>query len=143
MRLEPLYTVEFRYPEHWHVDLGAESAHFFIAEGRCEGRVTGGFRGANHPWRRTDGTYVPDFQGAIDTDDGATILFDYRGYGRAYPEPHRQVVGSATHVTGDPRYRWLNDVVCALAGQVRPWEQSMQIVLEVAELVWEAPPGAD
>ena len=140
MRLEPLYRVEFRYPEHWHVELGAESQHFFIAEGRCDGRITGRFRGANHPRRRTDGTYLPDFQGAIETDDGATILFDYRGYGRAYPEPQRQVVATATHVSADDRYRWLNDVVCAIAGEVRPRGDATSIVLDVAELVWERPP---
>ena len=140
MRLEPLYRVTFRYPEHWHAELGGESAHFFIAEGRCEGRVAGRFRGANHPRRRGDGTYLPDFQGAIETDDGATILFDLRGYGRAYPEPRRQVVGVVTHVTGDGRYRWLNDVVCPLAGEVRPRGDGTDVVLEVAELLWEPPP---
>jgi hypothetical protein len=47
--------------------------------------VTGRFRGANHPRRRGDGTFLPDFQGVITTDDGATIFFDYRGYGRSLP----------------------------------------------------------
>ena len=143
MRLEPIYRVRFRYPQHWHAELsgpsGSESAHFFLADGRCEGRVAGRLRGANHPRRRVDGTYLPDFQGAIDTDDGATILFDYRGYGRSYPEPRRQVVASGTHVTSDERYRWLNDVVCAIGGEVRPGEGrcETEIVLDVAEVVWE------
>ena len=146
MRLEPLYRVAFRYPEHWHAELegvkGIESAHFFIADGRCDGRINGRFRGANHPRRRTDETYLPDFQGAIETDDGATILFDLRGYGRAYPAGNRQVVGTATHVSGDERYRWLNDVVCPLAGEVRasPEPGATEIVLDVAELVWEEIP---
>jgi hypothetical protein len=85
---------------------------------------------------------VPDFQGAIETDDGATILFDLRGYGRAYPVGNRQVVGTATHISGDERYRWLNDVVCALAGQVRAQREpgATEIVLDVAELVWEEIP---
>lgn len=143
MRLEPLYRVRFHYPEAWFVELegqrGTESEHFFIAEGRCEGRIAGRFRGANHPHRRTDLTYLPDFQGVIETDDGADVMFDYRGYGRAYPEEMRQVVAAATHLAGDERYRWLNDVVCAIAGQVRPREDAggMEIVLDVAELVWE------
>jgi hypothetical protein len=146
VRLDPLYRVAFRYPEHWHVELegtnGLESAHFFLAEGRCEGRINGRFRGANHPRRRTDETYLPDFQGAIETDDGATILFDLRGYGRAYPIGNRQVVGTATHVSGDERYRWLNDVVCALAGEVRAHSDpgKTEIVLDVAALVWEEIP---
>jgi hypothetical protein len=143
VRLEPLYRVTFRYPEHWHAELnraGAnETAHFFVADGRCEGRISGRFRGANAARRRADGTYVPDFQGAIETDDGATILFALRGYGRSYPEPNRQVVGSVTHASGDERYLWLNDVVCPVAGEVRRGTErgTTRIVLDVAELVWE------
>ena len=148
MKLEPLYSAAFAYPEAWYVELegeqGTESQHFFIAEGRCEGRIAGRFRGANHPRRRTDLTYLPDFQGVIETDDGATLMFDYRGYGRAYPEERRQVVGTGTHVSGDERYRWLNDVVCMIVGEARPREtgKGMDIVLEVAELVWEPPESA-
>ncbi len=145
MRLERLYSVLFHYPEAWFVELdderGIESQHFLIAEGRCEGRLSGRLRGANHPRRRTDLTYLPDFQGVIETDDGATIAFDLRGFGRSYPEPNRQVVGVVTHLTGDEHYRWLNDAVCPLAGEVRPRadESGVDIALEVAELVWEPP----
>jgi hypothetical protein len=141
VRLENLYRATFWYPESWFVELegerGIESEHFFIAVGRIEGRIDGRLRGANHPHRRTDLTYLPDYQGVIETDDGATIIFDYRGYGRAYPEPGRQVVGFATHVSGDERYTWLNDVVCAVAGEVQPGDERTEIVLDVAELVWE------
>ena len=145
MRVEPLYTVVFHYPEAWYVEVGGErgteSQHFFIAEGRCEGRLAGRFRGANHPRRRTDLTYLPHFQGVIETDDGATVAFDLRGYGRAYPEPNRQVVGVATHLASDERYRWLNDAVCPLVGEVwpRPGGAGTDIALEIAELVWEPP----
>ena len=55
-------------------------------------------RGANHPRRRTDGTYCPDFQGVIETGDGAEVMFDWRGYGRAYPVGARQIVLTATHL---------------------------------------------
>jgi hypothetical protein len=144
LRVEPLYSVRFVYPEAWYVELegerGVESQHFFIAEGRAEGRVSGRFRGANHPRRRTDLTYLPDFQGVIETDDGATLTFDYRGYGRAYPEGRRQVVAVATHLSSHERYRWLNDVVCPIVGEVQPSEDGpTEILLEVAELVWEPP----
>jgi hypothetical protein len=143
MKLEPLYRAEFTYPEPWAVDLagaaGTEGQHFFIAEGHCEGRVSGRLRGANHPRRRTDHTFVPDFQGVIETDDGANLFFDYRGYGRAYPEGRRQIVGSATHLADDERYHWLNDVVCVCTDEVhlRPDESGADLVLDVAELVWE------
>jgi uncharacterized protein DUF3237 len=143
VKLEALYRVEFTYPEAWAVELegpaGTEGQHFFIAEGQCEGRISGRLRGANHPRRRTDQTFVPDFQGVIETDDGASLFFDYRGYGRAYPEGRRQIVGSATHLAEEERYRWLNDVVCVCSGEVRTRadKSGVDLVLEVAELVWE------
>jgi len=50
MRLEPLYRIRFTYPESWAVGLdGGWQQMFFLAEGRCEGLVTGRFRGANFP----------------------------------------------------------------------------------------------
>jgi hypothetical protein len=50
MRLEPLYRIRFGYPESWAVGLdGGWQQMFFIAEGRCEGSITGRFRGANFP----------------------------------------------------------------------------------------------
>ena len=143
MKLEPLYRVEFEYPEGWFVDLpGGWGQLFAIAEGRAAGRISGRFRGANHPRLRTDGTFMPDFQGVIETDDGATIFFDYRGYGRAYPQGRRQIVSTALHVSGDDGYAWLNDVVCVGAGEVRSNGDDTTLVLDVAELVWE-PPGYD
>ena len=48
MRLEPLYRIRFAYPESWAAGLdGGWQQLFFIAGGRCEGAVTGRFRGAN------------------------------------------------------------------------------------------------
>jgi hypothetical protein len=147
MRLEPLYVARFHYPENWAVSLGtggpsgaSESQHFFVAEGSVSGRLTGRLRGANHPRRRSDGTFLPDFQGVINTDDGAVVLFDCRGYGRAYPPEARQVVGTATHITEHAKYRWLNDSVAVCTGIVRPLAGgSMELVLEWAELIWEPP----
>jgi uncharacterized protein DUF3237 len=144
MRLEPLYSLRFTYPEEWGVNLAdpgsTESQWFFIAEGRCEGRISGRFRGANHPRRRSDGTFEPNFQGVIETDDEATIYFDFGGYGRAYPVGRRQIVGYARHLSDDERYRWLNDTVSVSTGEVRVMEgQDTVLVLETAELIWEPP----
>jgi hypothetical protein len=103
--------------------------------------VTGRFRGANHPRRRGDGTFLPDFQGVITTDDGATIYFDYRGYGRAYPPGRRQIVAAATHLSADERYRWLNDSLSVGTGEVRTLaDGSWELVVDWAEVVWEPPP---
>lgn len=83
----------------------------------------------------------------IETSDGAVIMFDYRGYGRAYPPGRRQIVGAAWHLSDHHKYKWLNDVVCALAGEVRVPDKSpeqlkqidVELVIDVSELVWEAP----
>ena len=115
-----------------------ECKFFFLAQGRCEGRISGRFRGANHPNRRGDGTFLPDFQGVIETDDGAELLFDYRGYGRAYPVGRRQIVATGTHLSEDERYRWLNDSLSVGVGEVRSQpDETTELVVEWAELVWE------
>jgi hypothetical protein len=142
MRLEPLYLLTFRYPEQWGVGIDSDDSpagyYFFIAEGRCTGRITGRFRAANHPMRRTDGTFLPDLQGVIETADGATIVLDMRGYGRAYPLSAREVVVSLTHVSDDPRYRHLNDTLSVGCGEVRRLsDEETELVVDVRELVWE------
>ena len=136
MRLEPLYRIVFSYPEHYHVD-GPDFRGYFFAEGRCEGALTGRFRGMNHPRLRPDDVYLPDFQGVIETVDGATLAFDLRGFGRAR-DYGREVVGTIVHSTADDRYSRLNDALCVLAGEARERE----ILLDVAELIWE-PSTAD
>jgi hypothetical protein len=43
--------------------------------------------------RRTpDGRCCPDIRAVIETEDGATIMFESHCYGRAHPEGRRQVV---------------------------------------------------
>jgi hypothetical protein len=169
MRLEPLYTIGFFYPDGWEVKLtgkkGTEEDHFYFAEGKCEGRVSGRFRGSNHPHRRTDETFVMNIQGFIETTDSALIMLDYQGYGRSSERSQelykllpatnpatkrrRQVVGFARHTTSSEKYRRLNDAVCAIAGEVRvpmdiPPEKVKQadvkLVFSVAEVIWEPPP---
>ena len=82
---------------------------------------------------------LPDFRGALDTDDGATILFTWHGYARPGAADRREIVGSITHLTGNERYTWLNNTMCAMAGEVRPrkGEDGFEVVFEGAELVWE------
>jgi hypothetical protein len=110
-----------------------------IAEGRAEGRLSARLRGANFPRRRVDDTLVPEFRGVLETEDGAALLFTWRGYARAREDGMRELVGSVTHVCDDERYRWLNDVVCLLTGEVRPRadRDGFEVVFDVAELVWE------
>ena len=142
MRLEPLYRARVMFSRIWGVSLAEgdslEGRFFGIGEGRCEGRISGRFWGANHPHRRGDGTFLPDLQGVIETDDGAEVLFDYRGYGRAHPEGRRQIVASGTHASEDERYRWLNDSLSVGNGEVRPQEDGTTgVIIEWSRLMWE------
>jgi hypothetical protein len=143
MRLEPLYRATFTTPESWAVELngvdGAEAQLFLIAEGRSEGRLSARLRAANYPRRRTDGTLLPDFRGALEADDGATILFSWQGYAREARDGARELVGAVMHVSDDDRYRWLNTAVCALTGEVRPRPggAGFEVAIDVSELIWE------
>ena len=143
MRLEQLYRLRFVYPSGWDVELeGGWQQHFYLAEGSCEGALTGRFRAANYPLRRTsEGPFQPDMRGVIETDDGATVMFESHGYGRAHPVGKRQIVGTVLHLSDAPDYRRLNDVVCVCVGEVRSVvdgpDPGTHLVLDVAELIWE------
>jgi Protein of unknown function (DUF3237) len=143
LQLAPLYRIRFTYPESWTVGLeGGWEQHFFLAEGRCEGSISGRLRGANYPRREgAEGPFRPDFRAVIETDDGATIMFEWHGYGRAYPPGRRQIVGAIFHSSDTDRYRRLNDAVCVCVGEVRapadPVQSEPDLVLDVAELIWE------
>lgn len=143
MRLEPLYRIRFTYPESWEVLLeGGWRQVFLLAEGRAEGQISGRFRGANYPLRHgATGPFRPDFRAAIETDDGATVLFEWHGYGRAYPPGRRQIVGAVFHTADREPFARLNDVVCVCVGEVRssaaPARPEPDLVIDVSELVWE------
>jgi hypothetical protein len=70
---------------------------------------------------------------------GATVMFAWHGFAVPRSDSTLELVGSITHVTEDQRYRRLNDVVCALTGEVRRrvGDGGYEVVLDVAELVWE------
>ncbi len=143
MRLKPLYRIVFTYPESWAVKIGGGwEQHFYLAEGRCAGVLTGRFRGANFPLREgPGGSFRPDFHAVIETEDAATVMVELRGYGRAYPQRRRQIVGTVLHQTDGEQYLRLNDAVCVCVGEVRmptdPNQREPDLVLDVAELIWE------
>jgi hypothetical protein len=143
MLLERLYTVTFTTPEAWSVeitaDAGTEGRSFLLAEGRSTGRLSARYRAANFPRKRTDGALVPEFRGVLETDDGATILFEWRGLAVRTDSGTRRLFGSLMHTTEDPRYFWLNDRVCAVEGEVRPRTDGSgsEVICEVSEMVWE------
>jgi hypothetical protein len=141
MRTEPLYRATWVTPEAWSVELtgptGTEGRSFFIAEGRTQGRLSARLRAANFPRRRVDGALVPEFRGVLETDDGATIMYAWEGYARLGTDGMRELVGAIRHETDDPRYAWLNDRFGVVVGEVRPRGDGFEVVVDVAELVWE------
>src|SRR5262249_4284312 len=114
MRLEPLYRVRFTYPESWSVGLdGGWQQMFFIAGGRCEGSVTGRFRGEIFPGKEgAGGASGPVFRAVIEPAAGAVSMVELHGYGRPYPPERRQIVGSVFHLADRAPYSRLNDAVC-------------------------------
>ena len=86
--------------------------------GTATGRIEGTVVWSNYPRRRTDGRMLPNLRGLITTQDGASILFEFRG--RTIfegDEPGRQnLVGwfESDHES----YRWLNDLVCIAEGGI-------------------------
>jgi Protein of unknown function (DUF3237) len=143
MQLEPLYRVTFTTPESWTVtregESGAEGQSFLIAEGRADGRLSARYRGANFPRRRVDGALEPAFRGVLETDDGAAILFHWEGLATLTDTGMRRLLGMAQHTSDDERYRWLNDQVCTVEGEVRRQTSAtgFDVVLSVSEMVWE------
>jgi hypothetical protein len=128
VRLEPLYRLSFRYPESFR----AGDELLLLAEGRAEGRLNGRFRGANRARRLPDGSYLPALDGAVETEDGATVLIGLTGRGAPQAEPQGRVVAAIVH-SAEGGYGWLNDVLGVVCGEVR----GREVVLDVAELVWE------
>jgi hypothetical protein len=59
VRLEALYRVQFSYQERYAIN-GPDVGSIFVAEGRCDGALTGRFRGLNHPRLRPDNVYLPN-----------------------------------------------------------------------------------
>ncbi len=142
MRLEPLYRARFATKESWNVEVagqhGVEGQSFLLVEGGCDGRLRATLRAANFPRRRSDGVLTPDFRGVLETDDGAVVLFAWRGYGTTTADGERRLVGTITHLTDDDRYRWLNEVIGVLGGRVEPRDDGgLDVELDVSELVWE------
>ena len=98
MRLEPFYRVTFTTPgvagaSPAEGGSGTEGQSFLIAEGRAEGRLSARYRAANFPRRRVDGALEPEFRGALETDDGATVLFHWEGLATLTDSGMRQLLG--------------------------------------------------
>ena len=139
-------TPAVSYPEEWGVNLAdpgsTESQWFFIAEGRCEGRIFGRFRGANHPRRRSTERSSPTSRSDRGCD-GATIYFDFGGYGQGLSGrspadcPAMPGISATTNAIAG-----CSTMVSVSTGEVRVMEgQDTVLVLGTAELIWEPRPN--
>jgi len=97
---------------------------------RLSGRVLAG--GADWQLIRADGVADLDARYTLETSDGALIYVRNRGYRHGSPEIIRRLAsGEAVDPslyymrttprfeTGDPRYAWLNRIVCVASGARR------------------------
>ena len=75
----------------------------------------------------------------LETDDGASVLFHWEGVASLTDTGMRQLLGLMQHLSDDDRYRWLNDRVCAVEGEVRPrdGDAGFDVVLDVSLMTWE------
>lgn len=138
--LQPLYRLRFAYARAWSAHLGGTrdgaGTAYSVAHGRCEGHLNGEFAGENRPMHGTDGTTIPDFDGVIATEDGATIAIELAAYRHTYLVDRRRMLVAVAHTTEDARYARLNDVACIGVGEVtmKPTGR-IEITLDVAEAV--------
>ena len=109
---------------------------------RLAGRVLPG--GADWQVIRADGVADLDARYTLETDDGALIYVRNRGYRHGPPEVLKRIslgenVDPSLYYmrttplfeTGDPRYAWLNRIVCVATGARRP----AAVELEVFEVL--------
>jgi hypothetical protein len=127
MRLEPLSVFRWRYEEGVRVKApgytilsgygSEEGTGYGEGRGTATGRIEGTVVWSNFPRRRTDGRMLPNLRGLINTQDGASIIFELRG--RTIFEGDagwQNLVGWFESDHED--YRWLNDLVCIAEGQI-------------------------
>jgi hypothetical protein len=147
VRLVPLFEGELRFDEATEVGFPAHRedgdwAAYVHGDGRVSGdRIGGRLMWTNHPRRRADGTWLPDFQGVITTDDGAQILFSLAGYNQGCDDPYeyerRAALAAMTLATDSEQYGWVNRIFAVVEADVRPSADPEQWRLRAFECVNE------
>ena len=139
LSLEPLFEAELRYKSESAADAvippeGREGAYIGSGDGSVSGALHGtirwSFYSADCMYLLVKrGEAVPPGQhlcydnpgGFIETDDGASIRFDAKGYGLRGFDPKRphlwRLVMALQLSTEDPRYSWLNTRLGVWEGQ--------------------------
>jgi hypothetical protein len=130
VHLQALFEGQLRFDEATEVGFpshGEDGDWLSYVQGNGEvsgERLSGRLTWTNHPRRRADGVWLPDFQGVIVTDEGTEVLFSFRGYNHGVASPddsdRRIAVAALTLAAADERYRWVNNVFAILEAEVRP-----------------------
>ena len=146
MRLEPLMTYHANLGDG--LDLGqGPYGHRLIVEvhgGAFEGpRLKGKLRDAGcADWLAVgaDGYGHLDVRATFETDDGAFIYVQYNGHVEMTEAVQNAIAGDGTTdygdnyffttprmQTGDPRYQWVNNLICIGQGRVRDGRVEYQV----------------
>ena len=145
MNLEPLFRAEITLAPPQELGDTPQGRRRIIAitggrfvGARLSGRVLPG--GADWQVIRADGVADLDARYTLETNDGALIYVHNRGYRHAPPEVMKKLIAGEDvnpalyymrttpfFETGDPRYAWLNRIICVGTGARRPAAVELEI----------------
>lgn len=126
MRLEFLCEMELAYREStfgskfvfvkpYGTD---EGSGYGEGEGTVTGeKIRGAVRFVNHSHVNSGGSFQPNVDGIIKTEDGALIHLKLRGR-TVEVGGMGQPLLSAIFESGDDRYKWLNNTFCVVEGKI-------------------------
>ena len=128
MRVEHLCDMELAYREEslYQGKLvlarpygSQEASAYGEGDGLVKGdRLKGRARWVNHPHGRSDGVWLPNVHGVIQTEDGASVLFSLHGRTRFVDGGKGRQLLTVIFETGDERYSWLNETICVFEGVI-------------------------
>lgn len=120
IRFRPLFEASWEYERFTRLmpfgPDGEGQAYGYTTSGGCRvaGEVlSGSLRLVQFPRWRSDGLYLPDAHGLVETDDGEQVMVRPAGFGihDADGSGNLTVSHRLRMSTAAPRLRWLNDVV--------------------------------
>ncbi|HWG84914.1 MAG TPA: hypothetical protein VNT60_05480 [Deinococcales bacterium] len=130
MRLEHLCDMELQYEKTLPGDRafvlvrpygGEEGRGYEEGTGTLKGeRLSGEGRWVNHPRRRSDGVMQPDSYGLFRTADGADVFLSLSGRTLFPANGRGRQLLVALFESEHEAYRWLNDTMCVVEGNIDP-----------------------